>query len=514
MQDRITSSYLHNLQAIYHRIDNRGIRASRSRMREARIFIDQQIKKNLAIASTQWNMHVFVGAENAITDENDPNAKNQVNLNATQGPKALLKTLQDLGYKVPKIPKKQDDGSYEAKYSTAELSLQKMLVANDFNWPGGDPAIRAILEVRELGKIKSSYLGCRYYEDGEGDLFYLTNYNVAGTLTGRRSSRKHSFGYGNNAQNFPKHGKLAEIFRKCLIARSGNIFLMVDQKSAEDWPVSALAQNYNALDQLVKGINRHCIRGSRVFGIPLLDPILENQGKWKKDHPMEYYLGKKIGHANNYGMRGNRMSDSLAQEGHSISAVICQQLLDKANALEPEIKNVFHKYIQDQINTTRILKTPFGRERQFLGLRPNDTNYKIFNEAYSYIPQSVVGDNTGFAVSYLENSLPVEERKIVQEGHDSIVQDIPDDTETIWHYLKITEKSFDRDIRFHNGINVRIPIEAELGYDFNRTVSLKEISKEALEEALKEIRAIHQAEIEAEEKQKDAERMQQLVATI
>ena len=288
MTDRITSSYIHNLQAIYHKIDNRGIRASRSRMREAKIFINQQMKKNLAIASTQWNCYVFVGKENELTDPLDPNAKDQVNINATQGSKMLLTKLQNLGYKIPKITKKNSEGDYESKYSTGELTLQKMLVANDFNWPGGDPAIRAILEVRELGKIKSSYLGCRYYEDGDGELFYLTNYNVAGTLTGRRSSRKHSFGYGNNAQNFPKHGKLAEIFRKCLIARAGNIFLMVDQKSAEDWPVSALAQNYTALDQLKQGINRHCIRGSKVFGIPLMEPIINYQDKWKKDHFHEY----------------------------------------------------------------------------------------------------------------------------------------------------------------------------------------------------------------------------------
>ena len=511
MQDRITSSYLHNLQAIYHRIDNRGIRASRSRMREAKIFIDQQIKKNLSIASSQWNCYVFAGKENEITDPLDPNAKDQVNINATQGPKMLLTKLQNLGYKVPKIPKKNSEGDYESKYSTAELALQKMLVANDFGWAGGDPAIRSILEVRELGKIKSSYLGCRYYEDGEGELFYLTNYNVAGTLTGRRSSRKHSFGYGNNAQNFPKHGKLAEIFRKCLIARAGNIFLMVDQKSAEDWPVSALAQNYVALDQLKKGINRHCIRGSRVFGIPLLEPILDHQDKWKKAHFHEYYLGKKIGHANNYGMRGNRMSDSLAQEGHSISPQICQGLLDKANALEPEIKNVFHKYIQEQINRTRILKTPLGRERQFLGLRPNDNNFKILNEAYSYIPQSVVGDNTGFAVSYLESNLPIEERKIVQEGHDSIVQDIPDDIETIWKYLKSSEQSFKRSIRFHNGIEIEIPIEGELGYDFNTTVSLHDLTRESLESAYRKIKEIHNQEIEKENRQKEYERISQLV---
>lgn len=514
MVDKITSSHLHYLQAIYHEIDNRGIRVNKNRLREARVFVDQQIQKNLSIASQQWACHVFIGQDNAIKDKNDPRFSEQVNLNATQGDKALLKKLQDIGYHVPKITKKNNEGDYESKYSTGELALQKMLASNQFNWPGGDPAIRAILQVRELGKIKSSFLNPLFYEYQNGEIYYLTNYNVCGTLTGRRSSKKHTFNFGGNNQNFPKHGNYSETVRKCFVARPGNIFLMVDQKSAEDWPVSALAQNYTALDQLTKGINRHCIRGSRVFGIPLLDPILDNQGKWKKDHPMEYYLGKKLGHANNYGMKGQRMSDSLAQEGHSKSKDACQQLLDRANVLEPEIQHVFHKYIQDEINNSRILITPFGRERQFMGLRPNDSNYKIFNEAYAYIPQSVVGDNTGFAVYYLETNIPKQDKKIVQEGHDSIIQDIPDNLNTIWWYLQKTQKAFERKIRFHNGIEIEIPIEAELGYDLSKTVALEDLSYESLVKAHKKIREFREQEIEQELKQKEFEKLQQLTGVI
>ena len=508
MSDKITSTYIHHLQAVYHEIDNRGIRVNKARLKEARLIVDQQIQKNLSIASQQWNCHVFIGSDNAITDKNNPRFADQVNLNATQGDKALLKKLQDIGYHVPKISRKNDEGDYESKYSTGELALQKMLATNQYNWPGGDPAIRAILQVRELGKIKSTYLSALHYERPDGEIYYLTNYNCAGTLTGRRSSKKHTFNYGGNAQNFTKHGDYSETVRRCYVARPGNIFLMVDQKSAEDWPVSALAQNYLALDQLQKGINRHCIRGSKIFHKPLLEPYLDNQGAWKKANPHEYYLGKKFGHANNYGIRGLKMSDILAQEGHSIPKEVCQTYLDLVASLEPEIKNVFHKYIQEKINSTRMLQTPFGRERQFLGLRPNDNNYKIFNEAYAWIPQSVVGDNTGFAVFFLETNLPKEHRKIVQEGHDSIVQDIPDNVDTIWWYLQQTAKSFQRKIRFENGIEIEIPIEAELGYDLNKTIALKEISYDALLDAYKKIKAIREQEIEAEIKQKEFEALQ------
>lgn len=475
MIERITSTYLHKLQAIYHNIDNRGIALDEEALTTGLRLIQEGIDASLAIASQQWACTVFAGAAN------DDGTADSVNLNATQGDKALLKKLKDLGYEIPKVPKKNADGEYEGKESTAELTLQRLLVKNQFNFAGGDPAIRAILKVRELGKIRSSYFNARFYRDPGGYLVYLTNYNCAGTITGRRSSRKHTFGYGNNAQNFPKHGSSAKIFRRALVARPGNIFLMVDQKAAEAWPVLALAEDMHGLTDLRAGLNPHIRRASFVFGIPEGN---RTEREWKAS--IEYYLGKKFGHANNYGMRGNRMSDSLAQEGHTLTPEQCQFLLDKTNLAEPRIQGVFHKYVQAEIYKSRVLRTPLGRERQFLGVRPNDANYSVFNEAYSYIPQSTVGDNTGFAVCYLETSLPSVKRAIVQEGHDSIVQDVPARADAIWEYLSETVSSFVRKIRFFNGIEVEIPIEAELGYNFAETLKIQDLSYDGVVACLKQ----------------------------
>lgn len=508
MQPRITSSYLHKLQAIYHYIDNRGIACDKEALENARIYVDTEIKRNLAVCSAQWGCHVYIGADNSLA-KGTSDYDNQVNINSSSGEKTLLRKLKDLGYNVPKIAKRNEDGEYEAKYSTGELTLQKMLVANQFGYIGGDPAIRAILQVRELGKLKSSYFNCRFYRSPDGLLLYLSHYNVAGTLTGRRSSKKHTFGYGNNAQNFPKHGKLAKIFRRCLIARPGNIFLMVDQKGAEEWPVNALAENTQALDEMRAGVNRHIRRAARIFNIP---EDARSEREWKDS--IEYYLGKKTGHANNYGMKEQRMSDSLAQEGHSIAPAVCKTLLQKLNILEPKIDGVFHKYVKDQINKTRILSTPFGRERQFLGLRPNDSNYKIFNEAYSYIPQSVVGDNNGFAVCELETELPVEERAIIQECHDSIVQDIPAVSSNIWDYLQRTVVAYNRTITFHNGIEINIPVEAELGYSFKDTVKIKDFTYESVCAALKECNAMREQELDEKRKQQEHQQLMDLAASI
>jgi len=485
MIEKITSSYLHSLQAIYNRIGNRGICVDPLRLKEAKIFVNEEIKKNLEIATTQWNCTVYLGAEN------DDGSEGSVNINANNGQRTLVKKMQELGYEIPKITKKDSEGNYDQKFSSSELALQKILVKNQFNYAGGDPAIRAILKIRELGKIKSSYLNARLYKTPDDLLLYLSSYNVAGTVTGRRSSKKHTFGFGNNAQNFPKHGSIAKTFRRCLVARPGGIFLMVDQKGAEEWPVLALSGNTSALTELQTGLNRHLKRAAFLFG---LDLSVKSEGEWKDG--MEYYLGKKCGHAKNYGMRGNRMSDSLAQEGFSINPTMCQHLLDKLTAFDPSTENVFHKYIQEQLYKSRVLETPAGRQRQFLGLRPNDTNYSILNEAYAYVPQSTVGDNTGFAVFHLENNSARDTSFIVQEGHDSIVQDLPHSSDRIWTALEHTIRAFEREFVFYNGIRINIPIEAEIGFDFATTVKIKDLSYAGVCEALEKVVKLREQEMD------------------
>ena len=124
-QERVTSSYEHALQAAYYNIANRGICINTDRIAEAKAIVAAEISRQLAIASKQWGCTVFVGAANAPTLESERAAA--VNLNATQGEFQLLKKLKDLGYDVPKIAKKNEDGDYESNYSTGELALQKML---------------------------------------------------------------------------------------------------------------------------------------------------------------------------------------------------------------------------------------------------------------------------------------------------------------------------------------------------------------------------------------------------
>jgi hypothetical protein len=264
--------------------------------------------------------------------------------------------------------------------------------------------------------------------------------------------------------------------------------------SAEDWPVQALSENNFALEQMRAGINRHYIFASNIFGVSAEDlkkirTAKVEDGLYTQEQidtaDMQYTMGKRGRHSNNYGMQPARLSEALAAEGFTVPVESCKNILNIIDRLDPNVKRVFHKYIQDELTrSTHMLQTPLGRERAFLGLRSGERNYSILNEAYSYIPQSTVGDITGLAVLFLHSC----NNYVLQDGHDSICQELPDNERSLRGVFNDTKTAFDRVITFHNGIEIIIPIEGQIGYDWKHKVALKEYTEDGLMIAYKELK--------------------------
>lgn len=475
MFTQISSSYEHALFCCYHRISKRGLLIDEQRLGVLRNEVVQEISKLSDLLSNTWGLYTYVGS---IKPTTYVAGGNSVNINSSSGDNSLLNCLKNLGYNVPKTRKK-DSKTHDVTFeeSADHLTLLKIFAETK------DPSIEHVLKIKELTKLLSTYINARLYNS-----LYLSSYNPAGTVTGRRSCGKNIFGFGGNGQTLPTHSKIGKKYLECIVSRPGFIYFKVDQISAEDWPVNALAGNIRALKELSATTwpesDRHSRLAADVFGISI-DKYTKEE--WKDETSdagkMRYVGGKKARHANNYGMRENRFSEELARYGFAFPPKVCKQILEKVNALDPAVDAVYHKYVKDQLNTTRILRTPLGRERQFFGLRPNAPNYEIYNEAYSYIPQSVVGDNTGMAVLCLDGV----NNFIVQESHDSICQEVPDTLEDLEHTMLDTEKAFDRTIRFYNGIEIKIPLEAQLAYNMGTSVKLKNFTIDDLRIAYKTI---------------------------
>ena len=475
MEQLITSSYEHKLANAYHRIDKRGLLFDTTALEQVRVKVQSELDNICGWFTNQWSYPVFIGAKKGI-----PKDTKFLNLNS---PQKVLEAFKEQGYKVPKVRiKNVESDEYEWNESVKELAMRK-LMADPTLWPhpqGGD-AIKKYLDLKELVTFRNRNINARFRSVSYGAIFY-SSYNVASTVTGRRGSRKNIFGFGGNGQNFPTRTSSSDDFRKCIIARPGRLFFFVDQKQAEDWPVQALAKNYEALEEMRKGVNRHYKFASLIFGRSI-DSLRIGRNNHEFEAELQYNLGKRGRHANNYGMRADRFSEILTTEGYSVPKSTCEVILDKINKADPNVDGVFHSYIQKQIYDTRILRTPLGRERQFFGVRQNDKNYAILNEAYSYIPQSTIGDNTGLAVLYLDACNDY----VVQEGHDSIIQELPDSLQELLKVYEDTTKAFKRVITFDNGISVEIPIEGKLGFDWFNTVEIKDWSPDGIAVAYKEL---------------------------
>lgn len=420
----------------FHFIEKRGVLTDKVGMDTLRDYIDKRLDKECADITAKIGKPVATDKTSAAVKAIELGVLDVINLNS---PPQVLDMLKARGLK---MKRKRDTG----KETTAEAQLQQIFAET------GDDVIKGVLAVRELSKMRGTYVNAKL-----ADNVLYCSYVVTGTVTGRRSSRKNFLGLGTNHQNQPKHSDLAKKFRECLIARPGKIFVYADQAQAEDYMVQGIIADVSGdrrgLDELESGVDRHRKLASFIFAKPA-----EECGK---DTP-ERFLGKKTRHAGHYGMQGPKMSLALAQEGFSIPSEMCDYFLTKFHEAEPSIRNVFQKWIEQQLITKRMLRTPLGRERYFLGLRPYSNNSDIFRDAYSWIPQSTVGDNTGLAILWLEDNSP---GLVIMDTHDAATLEVDDNDTTILNAVALLQKAFDREIVFPNGLRIKIPVEIEIGYD-------------------------------------------------
>lgn len=435
------------LARAFHEIDRRGVLVSSSKLGEFKSYLNQELDTSCQKIEQSLQMKVIAKGEKG--KKNPPDV---LNISSPLQLKNVITNKLNIKLKVDFKSKKE---------STGEEALNEAYAKT------GNPVLKEILRVRELNKIKGTYAEATLL-----DSVLFTSYSVAGTVSGRRASRETIFtsesghAIGTNAQNLPKQSELGKRFRGCIVARPGKIFLSCDQAQAEDWIVSAIIADVcgdtKGLEELQKGVDRHKRLAMQIFQKP--------ESECQKG-TMFRYMGKKTRHAGNYGMTAPRMAVELAKEGFSITQAYCTLMLERFHAYEPEIRNSFQHRIRTCLESTRILRTPVGRERYFFGLRPNSDNGKIFKEAYSYIPQSTVGDNTGLAILYCENVQP---GNVVMDGHDAITLEIDDSEEAILEGVSLLQESFNRKFTFPlRGVEIQIPIEFELGYDLQNEKELK-----------------------------------------
>jgi DNA polymerase-1 len=290
------------------------------------------------------------------------------------------------------------------------------------------PLIRLSAEQKKV----SSYLTVPY---DEADSRIRYTLSLHGTESGRMSCYTDPWGRGLNAQTIP--AKLKSMF----CAPAGSRFVEVDLSQAEsrfvafDGPVPVLQRMYaDGVD-----VHRWVASHAAMFNKPMSEITYE-----------ERQLGKKTGHASNYGMGAATLSNQCLKEMDLVLPVArAQALLDGYHvALDNGILR-WQARIREEVLRKRMLRTPFGRERYFYD-RPGP---ELWKEAYAYRPQSAVTDVINHLVLHMFGHA-----RLLLQIHDSLLLEVPDAS-----YGDVVARIRDQDawnprIALSGG-ELRIPIE-------------------------------------------------------
>src|ERR1035437_8634104 len=277
------------------------------------------------------------------------------------------KQIQEFIYgdlKLPPKKKKRADGSMTPTADSDAL----IELSHKYH----HPLLMTIIKIREYRKLKETYLDIPI----DPDNYMRCTWDVTGTRSGRLASRTSLSGSGTNLQNQPL------LVRKMYIPDDGKVILYRDYSQAEARVVAALANDAYLLELFADPLRDvHKETAAAIYGI-----------KVENVTPEQRYTAKRVRHAVNYGMDAFRfvqvVNSDAEETGIRIDLATARRTIDGFFMLHPNHKTVYWKNIENELRATRTLTTAFGRKRTFYG-RWDD---KLLRDAYSYPPQSSVGD--------------------------------------------------------------------------------------------------------------------------
>jgi len=301
----------------------------------------------------------------------------------------------------------------------------------------GNTSLKTVLEIRERKKLLSTYLDVKLDPDNR----IRCSYNIAGTETGRLSSSATARGTGTNLQNIPNG-----IIKSLFTADEGYVLINADLSQAEARVVAHLAGESRLISIFDGGGDIHRKNASVIYRCA--ESVVT---------PQQREMAKRVVHASNYGM-GYRTFARNAK----ITEREAEALLRQYFATYPRIK-LWQQSVAEQLRKTRMLRTPFGRRRQFWS-RWDDSMVK---EGFAYVPQSTIADAVNLAIINIHRAL--RERTDIQlllQVHDSIVAQATQ--EKVHEAVELLVKEMSVNIPL-NG-EFKIPVDVKVGLNWNDMV--------------------------------------------
>jgi len=356
-----------------------------------------------------------------------------------------------------------------------------------------------ILEDRRVRKSISTYLMALPDYDGRMRTTYFPCLDTGRSSTGQQdepirppvdvideNGKKKEKALGIAFQTMTKHGDIGADIRSMYVPDDfhyewvghhykrileDELFVQADSSQAEARVVWLLADDEEAL-RLVDEIDYHALTASWFFGGTERDYSKKVLGY---ESPIRF-AGKTLRHAGHLGAGKRRASISVNTDARKykipiqISEQVAEQALKIFHQKQPRIQQVFQQGIVEVLKKTRTLHAPVpyaiaarvGGRRTFF----ERWGEELFRQAFSYIPQRAVSDNTKAAGLRIRARIP--DIKIVMESHDALLFSIP--ISRVRAHATIIKEEFERPIDFsHCSLPRRelvIPCEVETGTNY------------------------------------------------
>lgn len=263
------------------------------------------------------------------------------------------------------------------------------------------------------------------------------------------------------------------------------VLLQADSSQAEARIVFLLADDEQALKDIDEH-DYHALTASWFFGGKESDYSKRELGY---ESPIRF-AGKTLRHAGHLGAGKRRAAIELNTQARkykipiSINEAIADRALKIFHLKQPKIQQVFHASVIESLKSKRqlIAPLPYGIDAPIGGLRTFYERWgdELFRQAFSYIPQRAVSDNTKSAALRIKSLIP--DIRIVMESHDALLFCIKRDE--VNDIAPIIKQEMERPIDFSNcSIKRRsliIPSEIEIGENY------KDLSKFKLPELITE----------------------------
>jgi len=423
---------LHNagMMNLYKHINDLAI--ALTRIQERGICIDDDARKAMLEEQNVKLDKILKDISNVAGGSFNPNSPKQV---------------KELLYDKLKFPIVYKDG----KETTGEAALKKLAK----RYPK-ERVLNDIVAYRKTSKLINTFLDMNLDADGK----MRTSYNASGTKSGRISSSKTIWKTGMNLQNIPVgKAKGVESIRHLFIPSKGKIFVKADLVQAEALVVAEILSRHGdpTLAELHKNkdFDVHRWMASHIFNKPESEVTKHERN-----------IGKLANHSGNYGAGPKVLTDKAAKEDiEGIDYRMAKRILEVRHRAIPGLKK-WWRYVERKVRETRTLTTCFGRRRIFFGRMDEST----FRDAYSFEPQSVVGEVTNRILTKIELN-PNSKLTLLLQVHDEI------DGECYERDLDEVVKEIKAAATVPIYINespLIIPVDIEVGKNWGDLVSYKE----------------------------------------